>query len=332
MRKAVFALLLSGFLAAPALAQNGAWANKLFSNEVSHDFGVVPRGAQLKHSFKLTNIYKVPLDITNVRVSCGCVTAKESAKTLQPGETGTINVNMDGTRFTGQKTVTIYVTVGPQFISTASLIVSANARTDVVFNPGEIDFGLVGKGQAIARPIDVEYAGNFDWRVTEIVKSATSPFDLKVEELPRKVTTFPTKGYRITATLKPNAAAGPFKQEVILKTNDPSTPVLTFNVSGNVRASLNVAPNPINLAGLKVGEMLGKKIVVTGAQPFRITGVEGAGDGITLDVNSEAASMTHILDLRIQPRSAGDLNKTLVLRTDMANETATIVLEGTVSP
>src|SRR4051812_10009479 len=133
MRKAVFALLLSGFLAAPAFAQQGAWANKLFSNETSHDFGVVPRGAQLKHSFKLTNIYKVPLDVASIRVSCGCVSAKESAKTIAPGETGYIHVNMDGTRFTGQKTVTIYITVGPQFISTASLVVSANARTDVVF-------------------------------------------------------------------------------------------------------------------------------------------------------------------------------------------------------
>ncbi|MBX9680919.1 MAG: DUF1573 domain-containing protein [Gemmataceae bacterium] len=332
MRKAVFALMLSGFIVAPAFAQQAAWANKLFSNETSHDFGVVPRGAQLKHSFKITNIYKVPLEITNLRVSCGCVTATKSSNVIQPGDTGFVHINMDGTRFSGQKTVTIYVTVGPQFVSTASLVVSANARTDVVFNPGEIDFGLVNRGQSASRPIDVEYAGNFDWRITEIVKSAGSPFDLKVEELPRKVATFPTKGYRITATLKPTAAPGPFKQEVILKTNDPSSPVLTFNVSGNVRASITVAPNPINLAGMKVGEMLGKKIVVSGSTPFRITGVDGAGDGVTLEVNSENASTTHILDLRIQPRAAGDMNKTLVLRTDMANETATIVLEGTVAP
>lgn len=332
MRKAVLALMLSCLVAAPAAAQSGAWANKLFNNETSHDFGVVPRGAQLKHSFKLTNIYKVPLEITNMRVSCGCVTPTKSANIIQPGETAYIHINMDGTRFTGAKSVTIYVTVGPQFVSTASLVVTANARTDVVFNPGEIDFGAVNRGQTASRPIDVEYAGSFDWRVVEIVKSSTSPFELQVQELPRKVTTFPTKGYRITATLKPNAPAGPFKQEVILKTNDPASPVLTFVVSGNIRASLNVAPNPISLAGLKVGESLGKKIVVTGAAPFRITGIEGAGDGVTLEVSSNAASTTHILDLKIEPRVAGDISKTLILRTDMDNETATIVLEGTVAP
>src|SRR3954469_22805169 len=116
MRKAVFALLLSGFLACPALAQQGAWANKLFSNETVHDFGVVPRGAQLKHSFKITNIYKEPLEITNVRVSCNCLTAVPSAKVLQPNETATLDLTMDGRQFSGPKSIRIYVTVGPRYI------------------------------------------------------------------------------------------------------------------------------------------------------------------------------------------------------------------------
>src|SRR5277367_5992120 len=60
MRKVVLALAVL-FTFSPALfAQQSAWANKLFA-ETTHDFGVVARGAQLKHSFKITNIYKEPL-------------------------------------------------------------------------------------------------------------------------------------------------------------------------------------------------------------------------------------------------------------------------------
>src|SRR5438128_996880 len=108
MRKAVFTLLIVVGTCQPAAAQQ-AWADKLFGGELAHDFGTVPRGSQLKYSFKMTNIYKVPLEITSVGVSCGCLSAKESVKVLQPNETGLLNINMDGTRFTGQKTITIRV-------------------------------------------------------------------------------------------------------------------------------------------------------------------------------------------------------------------------------
>ena len=54
---------------------------------------------------------------------------------------------MDARRFTGPKTVTIHVTVGPEYTSTATLQVSANSRSDVVFNPGEVNFGVVPHGR-----------------------------------------------------------------------------------------------------------------------------------------------------------------------------------------
>src|SRR5688572_33266819 len=126
--RTVVLLVFAAFVQVPTAAAQTAWANKLFGNETSHDFGTVARGAQLKHSFKMTNIYKVPLEIIQTRVSCGCVTVTPSSKTLQPGESGTLDVNMDGTRFNGQKSVDIHITVGPEFVSTATIQVKANAR------------------------------------------------------------------------------------------------------------------------------------------------------------------------------------------------------------
>ena len=108
MRKAVLTLLILVGTYQPAAAQTKAWAYKMFANDLVHDFGVVPRGAQLKYTFKMTNIWKVPLEITDIRVGCNCTTVKESTKSLQPGESGTLNVNMDTTRFSGEKTVTVY--------------------------------------------------------------------------------------------------------------------------------------------------------------------------------------------------------------------------------
>src|ERR1051325_750024 len=251
MHKVVLALLALFTLAlGPAIIaqQPAPWADKLFGAQTMHDFGVVARGAQLTHAFKITNIYKVPLEITEVRVSCQCVKAEPSAKVIQPNETVTLTIHMDATKFTGAKTVRAYVTFGPKYVSTATLIVSANARGDVVFSPREIDFGNFQRGNQAVRPIDIEYTGKLvDWRVSEIVKNASAPFELKVEELPRLAGGQKRRGYRVIATMRPDAPAGAFKQEVVLKTNDPNSPIITFPIVGNVQAGLAISPSPINV-------------------------------------------------------------------------------------
>src|SRR5262245_2952742 len=126
MRKAVVALFALTLVCQSAAAQSTAWADKLFGGDTVHDFGTVPRGAQSKYSFKMTNIYKVPLEITGIRATCGCVTPTPSTKILQPNETAYLHINMDGTRFSGHKSVRVFVTVGPEYISTATLVISAN--------------------------------------------------------------------------------------------------------------------------------------------------------------------------------------------------------------
>ena len=81
-------------------------------------------------------------------------------RSLQPNESTTVNISMDARQFIGSKTVRVFVTVGPKFISTATLTVSANARGDVAFSPTEIEFGNLSRGQTPTRPIDIEYTGS----------------------------------------------------------------------------------------------------------------------------------------------------------------------------
>src|SRR5688572_8140527 len=109
MRTAVLILVTLAGAVHPATAQNAPWANKLFGGSLSHDFGTVARGAQLKHTFSITNIYKVPLQITDIRVTCGCLTATPTTKSLKPNETAQLNINMDASRFNGPKSITIHV-------------------------------------------------------------------------------------------------------------------------------------------------------------------------------------------------------------------------------
>jgi hypothetical protein len=338
---ASIAALLVG--ARPAMAED-SWANKIFGGQpgtpVMQDFGVVAGGAQLQAVLKMTNIYKVPLTITHVEVSCGCVKTEPDTKdgkpamVLPPNGTGNFIINMDGTRFAGHKEVKVSVTFGPQFVSTATILVQANARQDVVLNPGKIDFGVVGRGQQIQpQTIDVECAGIRDWKVIGFQpRSATAPFALRMDPLPlRMANNAPIVGYRLTANLRPDAPAGKFSETVELRTNNPIQPVVTFLVVGSVESPVVAEPSNLQVAGLHVGSPQMRQIVVRANQPFKITNVQGNGTDIRL-VPDNASRPVHIVQVQVTPQQPGVLSREFVLQTDMGGESVVVHVQGTVNP
>lgn len=327
MSKALGALLALTLGATTAWAQ-GSWADKMFKGETTHDFGSVPRGAQLFHRFKLTNIYAVRLEIIQTRTSCGCVTMTPSAQALASREEGFLDIIMDARRFTGPKTVNIYITVGPEFVSTATLQVSAHSRADVVLNPGQVSFGVVPRGQAHAQALDVEYAGVLDWRVTEVEKPAAW-LDVSFKEQYRRPGQV---GYRVAVTLKPDAPPGALKQELFLKTNDPASPLVPVLVEATVQAPLTVIPSTVNLGSVKVGDAVMRRIVIRGSKPFLIVAVEGLDEGLSVDPPTTAAAVQS-LTLKYQPAKPGEMRRQLQIRTDLGQEApAIITVEGNATP
>ncbi len=126
-------------IAIPADARTSPWANKLFGNALDHDFGIVPRGTTLKHSFTMTNLYAIPLQITDIRLNCGCITVSPSSKILRPKETVLLHCNLDTTRLSGPKTITVFVTVGSEYVSTATLTLTLDVREGSGTNPASIN-------------------------------------------------------------------------------------------------------------------------------------------------------------------------------------------------
>jgi hypothetical protein len=329
MRTVVLVLLGLALLAPPASAQ-GSWADKLFKDGTTHDFGSVPRGTQLYKRFKLTNIYAVPLEISAKR-GCTCLTITPERQVLQPRQDAFIDVDMDAHKFLGQKEVKSLVTVtnGTEYASSTTLVVTANSRTDVVLNPGQVSCGVVSRGQrSAAQTIDVEYAGVLDWRVTEIAKHS-APLDASFKELYRRPGQV---GYRVTVAVKPDAPAGSLKHELFLKTNDPAGPLVPILVEANVQASLSVAPNPVSLGTLKVGEALTKLVIVRASRPFKVAAVEGQGDGLTAELPS-ASQTAQIVKIKWQPVKSGAVKRQLKIKTDLVDETSIpLTVEGLADP
>lgn len=329
MRKAMLAFLALALGQTAALGQNADWANKMFSPThqveiVSHDFKSVPRGAQLLYRFPMKNVWKVPIEIMEFRASCGCTTPSVTKRKLEPGETGYLEAKMDTRRFTGLKTVSIYVKVGPLYQSTATVQVTANSRSDVVFNPGQINFGVVPGGQKPTQTIDVEYAGALDWQVSEVLKTE-APLEARLQELYRQPGQV---GYRIHVTLKADAPAGMFKTELLLKTNDPASPLVPVLVEGNVQATLTASPANLAFDSPKVGDTVTGRFLVSGQKPFRIVSVDGQGDGLEVELPKTTARKQFLV-VKYHPSVAGTLKRTLTIKTDVTGQPPlTVTVEG----
>ena len=56
--------------------------------EEAHDFGNIPQGTPVNHTFHFTNTGNKPLKIESVKPSCGCTAADYSKDFIQPGQTG----------------------------------------------------------------------------------------------------------------------------------------------------------------------------------------------------------------------------------------------------
>jgi hypothetical protein len=77
--------------------------------ETQHDFGKVNSGDKVNYTFRFVNKGESPLVIKDIKTSCGCTAALLSLDNLQPGQEGTLMVELDTKNRSGKMSRTITV-------------------------------------------------------------------------------------------------------------------------------------------------------------------------------------------------------------------------------
>ena len=90
MKSILSILLVFAGLVAGAQSTNQAEVLKL--KETVYDFGKIPQGKPVYHSFEITNTGTEPLVLENVSATCGCTTPEWSKEPIAPGATAVIKV------------------------------------------------------------------------------------------------------------------------------------------------------------------------------------------------------------------------------------------------
>lgn len=310
-----YAVLVVLTLIAGAQASGQEWASKMFETK-SHDFGTVARGSKQEFEFKLKNIYKETVHISGVRSSCGCTSPKITKDTLKTYETGSILAVLNTRSFLGTKGATITVTIDQPYYAEVQLTVSTYIRSDVVFHPGEIDFGTVDAGQDAEAKISIAYAGRDDWQIVD-VRSAFAHVEVRMNETQRGGGRV---NYDMMVRLKPDAPAGFIHDQLTIVTNDAGTKRVTIPITGNVESPLTISPASLFLGNLQPGEKVTKRLVVRGKTAFRILDVACEAPGFSFGSLGEESKTLHFIPVEYTAGEAsGDIAETIKIKTDMGD-------------
>jgi hypothetical protein len=297
--------------APPALAQQ--WAYDMFPT-TSHDFGTLARGAKADFAFTFKNVYNEDVRIKKVQTSCGCAGIKYPTESIKTYDKKQIVIAVDTRSFLGRKDATISVDFDQPFQAKVELKIHCYIRSDVVFQPGAIQFGSIRQGQGGRQKTTVSYAGRNDWAVTEL-KSPSPYLETKLVEVGRNLGRVT---YDLWVDLKRDAPAGYLGGQIILLTNDadPRRREVPLAVEGIVVASLSVRPTSLTFLSPGDGKPLQRNLVVQGYKPFRIVEASCADKRIECALPTEEKQF-HVLRVTFNPgETPGKTETQIRIRSD----------------
>jgi hypothetical protein len=305
-----FACLIA--LCSAGLASADTWSDKMF-DELSRDFGSVPRGPTLQHQFRLVNNTGRTVHIAGVRVSCGCTQARALQQTLAPGQETAILATMDTTRFLGHKSVTIFVTLDQPRWSEVRLWVQANSRDDVSVSPDTLSFGRIKRGASPTEQVKISFFGNAGAQITG-VQSESNYIQPNVKLVRRNNGEL---AYQLSARIRGDAPVGKWYTDVWVKTNNPGSPRIRVPLTVEIEAALRVSPATVYFGQVKPGQEVERKVIVSGTKAFRITQLGGTDDALQVRESNAESKAVHVLTVQVRADKTGELNRTIRVITDL---------------
>ncbi len=251
-----------------AQAQSGAKAPEgaqpvIEIAEKTKDFGTVPKGEKLRATFEVKNTGKGPLEISQVRPTCGCTVANFD-RTIAPGATGKVVAEVDTTGFTGPISKVVLLFCNDPAAPQVNLVIKADVRSFIEVLPRPlIIFRSVLQGESATEKVTLVSTDGSDFKVDGATASG-GPYKLAVRELPEKERIADRKGsqYELTVTVPADAPEGMLNHKITVKTTSPKAPEVTVNVTGAVRPGVQVIPGEVNFGTVDGTALVGRNVLI----------------------------------------------------------------------
>ncbi|MCC6414644.1 MAG: DUF1573 domain-containing protein [Opitutaceae bacterium] len=261
-------------------------------------FDRLPQQIVARAEVTVRNTTTQTVRVLGTQADCSCTTSQLALPVLSPGQTTTMTVQFESRNYSGKVTrhIQLETDAGTQTLAVHATV-APYADWDI--SPATVLMPPSLVEQIAQTEIAVRYAGAATGGATLTGVATNQPW-LEANLLPVDA----AGEHRVRLTKQPKAPPGSHAAVVTLTTTDAAAPKLTINVIVPVASSLRVAPSPVIMPRVRVGETARASFRLIGwndAQPPQVT-ADGAEVVYVGAVNGELT-----FEVRLQARQAGPL-------------------------
>jgi hypothetical protein len=229
------ALMFAFLLCSVGVFYAGKGPSIKFENE-KKDFGKVKQGKVMTHVFKFVNEGDSTLSIKRVRTSCGCTAVLISKKEVPPGKEGEVKVTFNTRGYANKVSKYIYVDSNDPGQPSKRLTVSADIEVPpqprISLDKYSMDLGLFLEDEEVKAQAKIKNIGELELQVSCSHRDAEFYSGGKKASLPLKIRA--GGEVDIEVRIPPQKRKGMIREYVLMKSNDPRRPTLSFYLSGYV--------------------------------------------------------------------------------------------------
>jgi hypothetical protein len=229
----------NSFAQAPAAPTNGA--PRIQFQATTYDFGKLSSGQVARHDFIFTNVGTTILEITAVQPGCGCTSAGNWTKRVEPGKTGIIPLQFNSAGFSGMVIKPTTVTCNDPASSRLTLKLSGNVWKEIDFWPQFAVLNASSESVADAKA------------TVKIVNMGDSPIGMMGLEVSNPMfvvnlkTNQPGKEFELLVKVVPPLNRNSNQGIITLKTTSTNMPSVPVNAILMLQPVVSVAPVQVTL-------------------------------------------------------------------------------------
>ena len=237
-------------------------AARVETPEIEYDFGVKEKNKETvngSHDFPVKNVGTATLTLKEKTKSCYCTEFSIAKKTLQPGESTTVNVKWDAERGGGSFKQSVIITTNDPVRPEIFFNVKGIFSSPVVAHPNHLLFSGISRGEEQSRefhilgfgsdaddnplPLEIKESDVTVWDPDhfQVTLAPGSPDEMTEEEKNNAVLGKATSLVKGTLTVLPGLAQGAFQETVRFKTHRQEQPLLELMVEGQVVGSVSIS-------------------------------------------------------------------------------------------
>ena len=246
-------------VATPATPATNAGGGKIQFEMPTYDFGKSKAGDPVKYTFVFTNTGTETLEVKNVRPGCGCTTAGDWTRKVEPGQTGSIPIQVNIAATWPNGPVGKYVNVDSS--DPTQPTVQLNIR-GTIWKPIEVTPQIAMLNNVPAEsPESVTSTVTITNNMEELVdifepESNNKSFTAEIK------TNTPGKGYQLVIKMVPPLSAGSVQGQITAKTSSTNSPTVSLTAYATVVAALSVIPPQVTLPFAPITSKLAPSVTI----------------------------------------------------------------------